>query len=126
MRMKLSCRGSDKLAQSPTRCCLVAIVVVAVLVAHPKKLPSQTGGVHWLSADTVSRKEGQPIWEAVLRYYRARSGPTEADIVRETDSLVGRNRDTTDRDGPSLVLFGTPKPGLATYDSVWLGALVKR
>ena len=74
----------------------------------------------------MSGKESEPIWEAVLRYYRARSGPTEADIVRETDSLVGRNRDTTHRDEPSLVLFGTPSPTLASYDSVWLGALVKR
>jgi hypothetical protein len=124
-RMSLLHRGDHKLAPSPTHCYLVALVV-ASWVAHPVKLLSQTHRIRPVPADTVSGTESQRIWEAVLRFYRARSGPTEADFVRETDSIVRGNRDTTRRDEPSLVLFGTPNQRFATYDTVWLHTLVRR
>lgn len=115
-RMKLSRRGDHKLAPSPTRHYLVALVV-ASWVAHPVKLLSQTHRIRPVPADTVSGTESQRIWEAVLRFYRTGSGPTEADFVPKTDSIVGRNRDTTRGDESSLVLFGAPNQPFATYDS---------
>ena len=70
--------------------------------------------------DTLQSHERHRIWEAALRYYRARRGATEADLSRQVHAVRGLDPGRGEVDRAPVVLFAVRPRSLAPYDATWL------
>jgi hypothetical protein len=70
--------------------------------------------------DSARNAQWQPVWEAALRYYRARRGETEADRARRAHVSMGIESGASDSGKAPIVLFATRQHPLSPYDTTWL------
>lgn len=108
---------------------MLQIICLGLLVACSASSPAPPRALHSTPRgriDTLPAKLHLEIWEAILRFYHAERSLTEADFVRRSGILAGKDYPPSVDERSPLILLTVRSGDERPLDSSWVGSLVSR